>query len=143
MREAGHSLTELMVSLAIAGLILAGVAQAFFSNTQTAGVVSEQSLIQENGRLALQFIGLQVGQTGHIQQLSAQDFYGVEMRRELFNDRDVSEAAVDGLSFAGGAVVAGIDDVNDADARAHEGYAQVAHHATSVISCLPARSRSR
>lgn len=117
MREAGHSLVELMVSMAIAGLLLAGVAQAFFSNTQTFGVVSEQSLIQENGRIALQLIGAQVGQSGHIQELSARDFYGSELRADLFNDREVTEAGVAGLNFVNGAVVGGIDDLNVAAAR--------------------------
>jgi type IV pilus assembly protein PilW len=106
-----------MVGLAIAGLLLAGVAQAFFANTQTFGVVSEQSRIQENGRLALQLIGGQLGQAGHIQQLSPQDFYGTEGRSDVFADVDITDADIAGLHFVAGAYVSGVDDVHVAGAR--------------------------
>jgi len=116
-RQGGHTLTELMVGLAIAGLLLAGVAQAFFANTQTFAVVSEQSLIQENGRLALQLIGNQLGQAGHIKQLSPQDFYGTEGRSDVFADVAVTQANVSGLHFVTGAYVGGVDDLHVAAAR--------------------------
>jgi type IV pilus assembly protein PilW len=117
-RQRGHTLTELMVALAIAGLLLAGVAQAFFANTQTFAVVSEQSQIQENGRLALMLIGNQVGQAGHIQDISPQDFYGTQGRSSLFADAAVDDANISGLHFFAGAFVGGINNLNVADARA-------------------------
>lgn len=110
LKQTGHTLVELMIAMAIAGLLMAGVAQAFFANTQTFGVVSEQSMIQENGRLALQVMGTQLAQTGYIREASAQHFYGAEMRADQFPD--VANVEVSGLNFHTGAVVAGIN--NDA-----------------------------
>jgi type IV pilus assembly protein PilW len=104
-----------MVGLAIASLLLAGVAQAFFANTQTFAVVSEQSMMQENGRLALQLMGNQLGQAGHLQHLSPQDFYGTEGRSDVFGDTDVTDANIAGLHLVAGAYVGGVDDLHIAN----------------------------
>lgn len=107
-RQAGHTLTELMVALAIAGLLLAGVTQAFLGNTQTFAVVSEQSMLQENGRLALQLIGTQLTQAGYVQNVSASDFYDSEMRANQFPE--VANVEISGLNFYTGAVLGGINN---------------------------------
>lgn len=115
LHHAGHTLTELMVGMAISGLLLAGVAQAFFANTQTFAVVSEQSVLQENGRLALQLIGAQLRQTGYVQEISPQHFYDTQLRDEVFPP--LSDVEFAGLDFAAGAVVGGLDNAGSANVR--------------------------
>jgi len=114
-KHSGFTLTELMVGMAITGLLMAGVAQAFYANTQTFAVVSEQSVLQENGRLALQLIGNQMLQAGYLKAISPQNFYDAQSREEMFPAQ--TDVEFSGLNLAPGAIVGGLNNVSITNVR--------------------------
>jgi type IV pilus assembly protein PilW len=55
-RQRGLTLVELMVSLVISSLLLAGVGQIYLSSRQTYRINEGLSRVQENGRFAMEFL---------------------------------------------------------------------------------------
>lgn len=65
-REHGFTLVELMVSLTIGLILLAGVAQVFASNKQANRYNESLSELQDNGNFAIQFITSQLANAGRV-----------------------------------------------------------------------------
>ena len=64
--QQGFTLVELMVSLTIGLVLLAGVAQVFASNKQANRYNESLSELQDNGNFALQFITTQLANAGRV-----------------------------------------------------------------------------
>ena len=63
--QKGLSLVELMISLTIGSVITAGIVQLFSANSETYGVMTGQSRMQESARFSLDFIGRDVYKAGY------------------------------------------------------------------------------
>ena len=63
--QAGFSLVELMISLALGSVVSVGVIQLFVANSETQALLTGQSRMQESARFSLEFIGRQVRQAGY------------------------------------------------------------------------------
>ena len=63
--QKGLSLVELMISLTVGSVITAGVVQLFSANSETYGVLTGQSRMQESARFSLDFIGRDVYKAGY------------------------------------------------------------------------------
>jgi len=66
LRQRGFTLVELMVSLTIGLVLLAGVAQVFASNKQANRYNESLSELQDNGNFAMQFITTQLANAGRV-----------------------------------------------------------------------------
>lgn len=55
-RQAGLTLVEILIALAVSGILLAGMVQIFVSSKTTYNMQDGLSRMQENGRFALQFL---------------------------------------------------------------------------------------
>ncbi len=65
-RQTGITLIEILVSLALSLIILAGVMHIFLNNKQTYRVQEAFARIQENGRFAMQFISKDLRMAGYV-----------------------------------------------------------------------------
>lgn len=65
LRQKGLSLVELIIGIALASVIIAGVIQVFLANRQAFTMTESLVRIQENGRFALDFIGAAVRDAGN------------------------------------------------------------------------------
>jgi type IV pilus assembly protein PilW len=63
--QKGLSLVELMISLTVGSVITAGVVQLFSANSETYGVMTGQSRMQESARFSLDFIGRDIYKAGY------------------------------------------------------------------------------
>jgi type IV pilus assembly protein PilW len=63
--QKGLSLVELMISLTIGSVITAGIVQLFSANSETYGVMTGQSRMQESARFSLDFIGRDIYKAGY------------------------------------------------------------------------------
>ncbi|MEJ6591611.1 MAG: prepilin-type N-terminal cleavage/methylation domain-containing protein, partial [SAR86 cluster bacterium] len=61
----GFSLVELMISLVLGTVVMAGVAQLFVANSEAYNLLEGQSRMQESGRISLDFIGRNVRLAGY------------------------------------------------------------------------------
>lgn len=109
--ECGHTLVELLIAMALALFMMTGLVQVFSSSSKTFASVSDQVLMQENGRFALSFIERQLRRAGFIEHVSVSKYSDQYQRENLIFPRlenfDASEVA-----FQAGAVVTGLDDVS-------------------------------
>lgn len=64
-RQRGLTLVEMMVAVAIAALLLAGVVQIFISSKRTYSAQAALSRVQENGRYAMQLLTTDIRKTGY------------------------------------------------------------------------------
>ncbi len=64
VRQAGMTLLELMISLALGLLLLTGIGTIYVGSNQTYRVQEENARIQESGRYALEVIGREIRQAG-------------------------------------------------------------------------------
>ncbi|MCG6970442.1 MAG: PilW family protein [Gammaproteobacteria bacterium] len=63
-KQSGISVVEIMISVAISLILLAGVMQIFLTNKQTYRVQEAFSRLQENGRYAIQFLSQDIRMAG-------------------------------------------------------------------------------
>ena len=63
--QKGLSLVALMISLTVGSVITAGVVQLFSANSETYGVMTGQSRMQESARFSLDFIGRDIYKAGY------------------------------------------------------------------------------
>jgi type IV pilus assembly protein PilW len=68
--QGGLTLIEILVSLAISVLVIAGVLEVYTSSKQTYRVQEASSRLQENGRFAISFIARDLRMAGHVGCLS-------------------------------------------------------------------------
>ena len=61
----GFSLVELMISLVLGTLVVAGVSQLFVANSEAYNLLEGQSRMQESARMSLEFIGRNARQAGY------------------------------------------------------------------------------
>lgn len=64
-RNAGFSLVELMLALALGLLVIAGIVTLFSSNSATYAVLNSQSRLQENARFAFDFVSRSARSAGY------------------------------------------------------------------------------
>lgn len=87
--QSGVSLVEVLVAVAISGILLAGVVQIFLSTRQAYTTMDAASRLQEDGRFALHFLSQDLRETG---------YYGCNGRQlavdNLLND---AGATIDGF----------------------------------------------
>ena len=119
-RQAGLSLVELMVAMAVSAAIIAGIIQMFLSN-RTAYNMTESSIrVQENGRFALDFIAESLRSAGSYGCLSDYDSSRADIVNHItsntFSDLETVQTAADAEigSTADGATVANAFDKPDA-----------------------------
>src|SRR3954468_2665925 len=65
-KHAGFSLIELMISMLLGLILLAGVMQMFISSKNTYGTQQALSRVQETGRLALEFMSRDIRMAGYL-----------------------------------------------------------------------------
>ena len=65
VKQRGLSLIELMIAITLALILTVVVALIYLSNSQTNRVQDENSLLQENGRMALEMLGRHFRETGY------------------------------------------------------------------------------
>ncbi len=65
-KQAGYSLIELMLALALGLLVIAGIVNLFVGNNQTYSVLNGQSRLQENARFAFDFISRATRTAGYL-----------------------------------------------------------------------------
>lgn len=63
--EAGFSLVELLLALALGLVVVTGIVQLFVGNSRTYEVLTGQARMQENARFALEFISQAARSAGH------------------------------------------------------------------------------
>ena len=61
----GFSLVEMMISLVLGAVVMAGVTQLFVANSEAYKLLEGQSRMQEAGRISLDFIGRNIRQAGY------------------------------------------------------------------------------
>ena len=65
-KQAGLSLIELMVAMALGLFLLAGIVQVFLGSKQSFNVIHTQTHMQENGRFAMEFIAQSLKNAGYL-----------------------------------------------------------------------------
>lgn len=113
-RQAGLSLIELVIALALGIFIVAGIVQVTSGSKQAFEVIHAQSLMQETGRFATQFIADTTRNAGYINIGNVDQASGDAFAQELIDKLQFSENKdlhwqADG-DFSAGAIVAGGDD---------------------------------
>ena len=98
-KQSGISIVEIMVSVAISLILLAGVMQIFLANKQTYRVQEAFSRLQENGRYAMQFLAQDIRMAGFFGCASAID------APENLVDFDKDGSADDIAGFSGNGLV--------------------------------------
>lgn len=76
VKQHGLSLIELMIAITLALILTVVVALIYLSNSQTNRTQDENSLLQENGRMALEILGRHFRETGYF------DISGTNLLRE-------------------------------------------------------------
>lgn len=71
--QAGLSIVELMISLVLGLLLMAGIIQVFLSSRQTYAANEAMGRMQENGRFALDFIARSARMAGYIEPIYVGD----------------------------------------------------------------------
>lgn len=66
-RQRGLTVVELLVALVLSLLLLTGVIQVFLASKQTYATNEAMSVLQENGRFALEFLGRGIRMGGYIE----------------------------------------------------------------------------
>ena len=69
----GFSLVELMISLVLGTVVMAGVTQLFVANSEAYNLLQGQSRMQESARMSLEFIGRNARQAGYRGCFSSND----------------------------------------------------------------------
>ncbi len=112
----GHTLVELLISMALSLILMLGVVRVFSDSSQTFAVVVEQALMQENGRFGLSFIEQQVRRSGYVNDIDVGKFSD----RNRWTDEffPASESFDSSATFAAGAVIAGLDNTAEAGFKA-------------------------
>jgi type IV pilus assembly protein PilW len=64
--QAGLSLIELLVAIALGGILLGGAISLFVNNRATYEITNEMARLQENARFALQLLGKDIRMAGHV-----------------------------------------------------------------------------
>lgn len=65
LKHAGLSLVELLIGIALASVIIAGIVQVFLANRQAFTLTESLVRVQENGRFAIDFIGAAARDAGN------------------------------------------------------------------------------
>ncbi|MDT8407353.1 MAG: PilW family protein [Methylococcales bacterium] len=86
IKQQGMTLIEIMISLLIGGVLIAGILQIFINTKQTYRLQDAQSRIQENGQLAMEFIGKDIRMAGFF-GCASRNFGNISIENEL---RDAS-----------------------------------------------------
>lgn len=107
----GHTLVELLIAMALALFMMSGVIQVFTSSSKTFSAVTEQVLMQENGRFALGFIERQLRRAGFIENISVAKYRDQFQRENILFPRleNFDDSAV---AFEAGAVVTGLNNAS-------------------------------
>lgn len=105
-KEAGISLIEILVSIAVGLFILAGVVQLYATTTQNASMVSGSSVIQENARLLFSRIEADVSKAGYAGCMS----FNADTRRIQSIVNQATDPSFDASRF-----LTGDDDVTVSD----------------------------
>ena len=63
-KQAGFNLVEILVSLAISGILIAGVIQLLQGNRRSDVINEQLAVMQENARLAMSFLSGEVRRAG-------------------------------------------------------------------------------
>ena len=71
-RQLGLTVVELLVALVLSLLLLTGIIQVFLASKQTYATNEAMSVLQENGRFALEFIARSVRMGGYVEPTWAQ-----------------------------------------------------------------------
>lgn len=67
LRQRGLTVVELLVALLLSLLLLTGVIQVFLASKQTYSTNEAMSVLQENGRFALEFLGRSIRLGGYVE----------------------------------------------------------------------------
>lgn len=73
-RQRGFSLVELLVALAISGILMAGVIQVFSGSKQTDRLAMAMARVQENGRFAIDILNEELQHVGYMGCLNPNAF---------------------------------------------------------------------
>lgn len=116
--QQGRSLVELMISLTLSALLVAGVASAFLGSAHTARVSRQISSMGNDGHLVLQMLGHSIRQAGYAELVGAEiglgDGAGTSTRaNSLFGD---------GVAIFGCAGAGFVDDTADTPTCAGSGH---------------------
>lgn len=119
-RGQGFTLVELMVALAVGGLLMAGVLRIFQSNKQSYRLQDSLSRVQENARFATELLRSKVRQAGYksgervVHEETEEIVFPPLVRAGLTGEETPALVySLGDLTFAAGQVVAGTD--NNAD----------------------------
>jgi type IV pilus assembly protein PilW len=120
-RKSGFTLVEVMVSITLSIVLLAGVGQIYSSSKQIYRLQEGQSRVQENGRFAIEFLNRDIRQAGFAGcgNLNNPDFQGQvnvianTMPPTTFNPASVIQGIETTADWPGGAPT---DYVNNTDA---------------------------
>jgi len=102
--QGGLTLVEIMISITISLILLAGVAQIFFGNQQTYRVQEASSRIQENGRFAMHFLTKEIrmaGFTGCASMANVTNIADVNNDDSADETGDFTTGGIDGREQAG------------------------------------------
>ena len=100
----GFNIVELMVAIAIGGILLTGAISLFVNNRATARITQDLSRLQENGRFAMDFIQADLRMAG---------FFGCAQNVDF--DVNSEMGAVSGQLWDPSVHLEGIDDYEDGD----------------------------
>ena len=70
VRQLGLTIVELLVALVLSLLLLTGIVQVFLASKQTYATNEAMSVLQENGRFALEFVARSVRMGGYLEPIS-------------------------------------------------------------------------
>ncbi|MFS1524596.1 PilW family protein [Microbulbifer sp. 2304DJ12-6] len=82
-KQRGISLVELMVSITVGLVLMAGVVQLFLSSKLTFTTQQAMSRVQETGRLAMDFMSEDIRMAGHMGCLNVTSF---SLKKTIFNN---------------------------------------------------------
>lgn len=110
-KQQGLSIIELMIAMTLGLILLSGVIQIMISNRQVASMQSATALVQENGRVVMEFLA---------REIRATDYWGCAPSIDQFtNHLDTSSSDYDpashDFSFAKGISGTNNDGVNGSD----------------------------
>lgn len=106
--QKGMTLVEVMIGLALGIVLTAGIIQVVVASKQTYTTQQAVARVQESGRLALEYLGMDVRQTGYMgcmtgRDLSATNFFNLLNSTDYFYDF--------------GSVIEGFDNVTGAPTK--------------------------
>lgn len=105
-KHRGFTLSELLVAMGLGAFLMASVTQAYISSTHTEAIIHNNSIVQENGRFALQLMADSIRLAG---------LRGVEESRATFGENSQVEFHEnEGIVFqAPDHIVIGVDGGDD------------------------------